>query len=73
MTETGSKFLSFADLMSAIVAFMFRWSRMEQALTDAITEARERLEKPHSKIKGSFAERETSYRKGSAIGLASRL
>ena len=43
MTETGSKFLSFADLMSAIGAFMFRWSSMEQALSSSLDGAREAL------------------------------
>ena len=57
MTEQNSKFLSFADLMSSVGAFIFHWSLMEQGLTDAITEARERLGQTHSRIKGSFSER----------------
>ncbi len=57
MTEQNSKFLSFADLMSSVGAFMFHWSLMEQGLTDAIAEARELLGQPARRIKGSFSER----------------
>ena len=57
MTEQYPKFLTFADLMSAVGGFMFHWSMLEQGLTDAIEEARERLGKAPAKIKGSFAER----------------
>lgn len=57
MTERSPNFPTFADLMSAVGAFMFRWSLMEQGLTDAITEARERLGNAPAKVKGSFADR----------------
>jgi hypothetical protein len=57
MTEQSPKFLSFADLMSAVGAFMFHWSLMEQALTDSIIEVREQLGMAPAKIKGSFSER----------------
>lgn len=57
MTERSPNFLTFADLMSAVGAFLFHWSLMEQGLTDAITEAHKRLGKTSVKIKGSFAER----------------
>ena len=57
MTEQNWKFLTFADLMSSVGAFMFHWSLMEQGLTDAITEGRERLGQAPSRVKGSFSER----------------
>lgn len=57
MADPIPKFLSFADLMSSVGAFMFHWSMMEQGLTDAITEGRGRLGNTSAKVKGSFAVR----------------
>ena len=61
MTEQRAKFSSFADLMTAVGGFMFHWSFMEQGLTDAIIEGRERLGRAPVKIRGAFAERLDSW------------
>ena len=47
----------FSDLMSKVGNFLFYWSNLEKALTDAIREARSDADRPSGRVVGTFSER----------------
>ena len=57
MDPAPQPFVTLADLMAKVGAFMFYWSSLEQALTEAITATRDRLGRPHSNVGGGLGER----------------
>ena len=55
-------FVPFAALMSKVGSFLFYWSNLEKALTDAIHEARPDAARPSARVCGSFSERLNLWR-----------
>ena len=61
-------FVSFADVMAKVGYFLFYWSKLEQALTEGISESKAALGQPVERVCGTFAERVNSW-SALAVGL----
>jgi hypothetical protein len=58
----GRPFVRFSDLMSKVGYFLFCWSSLEKALTDAIRETRSGAGRPCDRVVGTFSERLNLWR-----------
>ena len=55
--RAGRPVVSLSDLMSKVGSFLFYWSNLEKALTDAIRESRSDAGRPSGRVVGTFSER----------------
>ena len=61
-TSPDGPFVTFSDLMAKVGYFLFHWSSLEKALTDAIGDARSGAGRPSARVAGTFSERLSLWR-----------